>query len=510
MIFEEKSNLPPSYDDVFGAPAPSAPISEHQNQQPMNPGWHPNITQQHIASPPFINQQPAIVQQIPVQHTVIVINQPQVISPHPMHLTCPHCHQQTMTKTNSKNGCLTHLAAIFFCICWCPFVFLPYCFDCCKDVEHKCSICNGYIGTFKRFGKSENINTTMEHPSALMFGEQSGMLQYPHAPMNPPPPYTPHNMNPAFPTIVQQPMIYQQPMMVTAAQAPVLIINQQPLYGAYPTNLTCHHCREHITTKITRKIGCGNHSAAFLLCVFGCFPCAILPYFLCDSLYDVEHKCPKCEGYIGTHSRVGNQPYYEPGYGPNLFEGEEMGKQEQINITENPSASTFNQPLAPLNMQQPATNPQYQPQYPQQGGINPAFPPVVQQPLMQQQPVIVAAAPAPLLVVSQQPLYGAHPANVTCPHCNQPVTTKISYKIGCGNHLAAGVLCICGLFPCAILPYLFCDSLSNVIHNCPKCDGYIGTYTREGSYNRRYYDDGYHGRRRYDHHHRGPGISINM
>jgi len=42
---------------------------------------------------------------------------------------------------------------LFSCCCGCCLV--PLCLDACKDVEHRCSQCNTYIGTFERNMQSD-------------------------------------------------------------------------------------------------------------------------------------------------------------------------------------------------------------------------------------------------------------------------------------------------------------------------------------------------------------------
>ncbi|PAV59752.1 hypothetical protein WR25_26466 [Diploscapter pachys] len=69
----------------------------------------------------------------------------------PTQVLCPRCNMNVITTLKFKNGLLTWLMvggmALFGCwICCC----VPLCIDSCKDVQHFCSSCQAFLGTYKR------------------------------------------------------------------------------------------------------------------------------------------------------------------------------------------------------------------------------------------------------------------------------------------------------------------------------------------------------------------------
>uniref|UniRef100_A0A914D2E1 LITAF domain-containing protein n=1 Tax=Acrobeloides nanus TaxID=290746 RepID=A0A914D2E1_9BILA len=68
-----------------------------------------------------------------------------VFGPDPQHAYCPNCGKNVMTHTEPKLNLITWLICLltgFWCILCCC--------DCTKDVDHRCSVCATYLGSYKR------------------------------------------------------------------------------------------------------------------------------------------------------------------------------------------------------------------------------------------------------------------------------------------------------------------------------------------------------------------------
>ncbi|XP_075264342.1 uncharacterized protein LOC142356286 isoform X1 [Convolutriloba macropyga] len=73
---------------------------------------------------------------------------------------------------------------------------------------------------------------------------------------------------------------------------------------------------------------------------------------------------------------------------------------------------------------------------------------------------------------------GTDPMQVTCPNCQQNVTTQLDYQKGCLTWLICGLLCLFGLFlGCCLIPFCV-NSCKDVVHTCPNCKVVIGTHKR--------------------------------
>lgn len=131
-----------------------------------------------------------------------------------------------------------------------------------------------------------------------------------------------------------------------------------------------------------------------------------------------------------------------------------------------------NQP--PIN-QQPLNQPGYpgQPGYPQQPGY-PTQPGYVAGQPMQQGNTTVVVTTIPVLAQ-----YGPTPQPITCPHCHNPITTRLETEAGMRTHLIALLLCIIGCIPCCLIPYCV-DSCQNRNHYCPSCGAFLGSYDSDG------------------------------
>uniref|UniRef100_A0AC35FGE0 LITAF domain-containing protein n=1 Tax=Panagrolaimus sp. PS1159 TaxID=55785 RepID=A0AC35FGE0_9BILA len=75
-----------------------------------------------------------------------------------------------------------------------------------------------------------------------------------------------------------------------------------PELDSKPQRMICPNCRNQIKTKVTYKSSESAWASCCLLACFGCCLCCLLPFCL-DSFKDIEHKCPKCDAYIGKYHK---------------------------------------------------------------------------------------------------------------------------------------------------------------------------------------------------------------
>ncbi|KFP12015.1 Cell death-inducing p53-target protein 1 [Egretta garzetta] len=83
-----------------------------------------------------------------------------------------------------------------------------------------------------------------------------------------------------------------------------------------------------------------------------------------------------------------------------------------------------------------------------------------------------------VLTVLQGEIFQGAPVQTVCPHCQQAITTKITYEIGLMSFLLGFFCCFVGCdLCCCLIPCLF-DDFKDVTHTCPNCKAYIYTYKR--------------------------------
>eukprot|EP00096_Caligus_rogercresseyi_P003829 TRINITY_DN1754_c1_g2_i1.p1 TRINITY_DN1754_c1_g2~~TRINITY_DN1754_c1_g2_i1.p1 ORF type:complete len:108 (-),score=9.18 TRINITY_DN1754_c1_g2_i1:1264-1587(-) len=92
-------------------------------------------------------------------------------------------------------------------------------------------------------------------------------LQGPQQSLNPPP----------QPTVVQQVIVTKN-------------------FGPEPTNALCPNCQSNVTTSTSTEASAMAWVSCLLLCCFGCWPCAGIPFCVCQK---TKHTCPSCNTFLG-------------------------------------------------------------------------------------------------------------------------------------------------------------------------------------------------------------------
>ncbi|KAM4595722.1 lipopolysaccharide-induced tumor necrosis factor-alpha factor homolog [Fundulus diaphanus] len=115
-----------------------------------------------------------------------------------------------------------------------------------------------------------------------------------------------------------QPVAQQHPQPgKTSAQQPVLqfvtqqnqnalpvnqIVVMQPMPTDAPGRMLCPHCQISVVTSTEYKMGILTWTIAGVLCIFGCWPCCLIPFFV-PACKDVEHSCPSCNNVLHIYKR---------------------------------------------------------------------------------------------------------------------------------------------------------------------------------------------------------------
>ncbi|XP_064008750.1 lITAF domain-containing protein [Pogoniulus pusillus] len=123
-----------------------------------------------------------------------------------------------------------------------------------------------------------------QEPSAPEYCGQAGGYEYPS-----PPPYS-----------------YRE---TTTIEQPVYLVSQPPIivagiFSSKPTSTICPSCRQHITTKVTYRLGKLSYLLCTSLCMVGCcFGCCFVPLFI-KIFKDADHYCPYCQFHIYRYKRL--------------------------------------------------------------------------------------------------------------------------------------------------------------------------------------------------------------
>ncbi|KAL3284858.1 hypothetical protein HHI36_018996 [Cryptolaemus montrouzieri] len=77
-------------------------------------------------------------------------------------------------------------------------------------------------------------------------------------------------------------------------------LSEEVLFGPDPVYIVCPHCSAIVITETYTQRSTATHLTALALCLFGCWPCCILPYFM-DSCKNTYHHCPVCNYFFGSY-----------------------------------------------------------------------------------------------------------------------------------------------------------------------------------------------------------------
>lgn len=74
------------------------------------------------------------------------------LGPHSAHMTCPQCHAEISTHTETEAGTRAYVASGILVLfgCWLGCCLIPCCMADCMDVNHTCPSCRAYLGRYKR------------------------------------------------------------------------------------------------------------------------------------------------------------------------------------------------------------------------------------------------------------------------------------------------------------------------------------------------------------------------
>ncbi|XP_020288020.1 cell death-inducing p53-target protein 1-like [Pseudomyrmex gracilis] len=104
-------------------------------------------------------------------------------------------------------------------------------------------------------------------------------------------------------------------------------------------------------------------------------------------------------------------------------------------------------------------------------GFNPGLPPY---PYPQPPPSMPPPSmpPQSVTIISGM-AFGKETQNMTCPHCQANITTRVESESNMKTHLIALLLCALGCWCCVPCPYCM-DSCLMHKHYCPACGTYLG------------------------------------
>ncbi|XP_048747521.1 LITAF domain-containing protein-like [Ostrea edulis] len=96
---------------------------------------------------------------------------------------------------------------------------------------------------------------------------------------------------------------YAPPPVQTVVVAQPVAMCGAPAMRECPARVTCASCRADIVTGTTFETGMLTWLIAGILCLFGCWPCCLIP-FCVDGCKDVIHTCPNCKAQVGVYRRM--------------------------------------------------------------------------------------------------------------------------------------------------------------------------------------------------------------
>ncbi len=70
-----------------------------------------------------------------------------------------------------------------------------------------------------------------------------------------------------------------------------------------PVIAVCSHCKTQVVTSTSHQIGSASIVSSLVCCVFGFWPCAVVP-FLSKDFKDTVHECLNCGNVVANVKRV--------------------------------------------------------------------------------------------------------------------------------------------------------------------------------------------------------------
>ncbi|KAF2886091.1 hypothetical protein ILUMI_20083 [Ignelater luminosus] len=124
----------------------------------------------------------------------------------------------------------------------------------------------------------------------------------------PPPPYSPPGVAPPIhhappPGFAPPGQPIHEVHFHPPAENTVIITNGPMMvtsFGPCPQYSTCPFCHHAISTRVETEPSTKTHLVAFFMCLFGCWPCCLLPYCF-DSCQSKNHYCPYCGAFLGSY-----------------------------------------------------------------------------------------------------------------------------------------------------------------------------------------------------------------
>uniref|UniRef100_A0A3Q2PBN2 LITAF domain-containing protein n=1 Tax=Fundulus heteroclitus TaxID=8078 RepID=A0A3Q2PBN2_FUNHE len=98
---------------------------------------------------------------------------------------------------------------------------------------------------------------------------------------------------------VSQPVSQQcpQPDAQQHPQPVNQIVVMQPMPTDAPGRMLCPHCQVSVVTSTEYKVGILTWTIVGVLCIFGCWPCCLIPFFV------PENSCPSCNNVLHIYKR---------------------------------------------------------------------------------------------------------------------------------------------------------------------------------------------------------------
>ncbi|VEL07906.1 unnamed protein product [Protopolystoma xenopodis] len=132
------------------------------------------------------------------------------------------------------------------------------------------------------------------------------------------------------------------------------------------------------------------------------------------------------------------------------------------------------QPPYPVDLQMPTPYGVTGPGYPQTSNYQTTnFPAPNYFPGQGSQAPVIVQQPTTVIIPQN---FGHRSQAVTCPFCQQTISSSVTYESGVFTWLMCGVVAILGgIICCCLIPFCV-DGCKDAVHACPKCKRMLGSY----------------------------------